>query len=432
MTEITDLPQKTGAPNPTDKFPFRDGSDTTDSTQGTDKSVQYSDMMPVENAASYVAETSTGGDAIQAAIDNLPNRGGRVIIPSEGPDDNVTENGKTLSEDGVWKVTSPIVIDKPGVKIEGEATGSHAVQQNAVSGATLLVPNSAATIEQVLLFGHAIGSIENVRFDGGTGAHGGNVNHIVELRDNTPDGEELWSFLIDNCYILHGEKSNIKVNAQNGHFTNLKIRSCMLGDALDASIVVENIPSFAKIQVNNVAFSLNDGVWIKDSIGKFFMSDTSFSGNSNSDNNIGFRVMNNSSVKDLFINNIHCFRYNDALLKVESGSSISKGGGMTDVYVNSDGVQPYVVNNQGTINDVAFQNVQAPNIQTSKYNNVVNDVTNAPRCTINGLGYNGGGTPVASGPWSGNGREGIRVFWDNSGTPTLSEYINGTWYSRAL
>lgn len=54
------------------------------------------------------------------------------------------------------------------------------------------------------------------------------------------------------------------------------------------------------------------------------------------------------------------------------------------------------------------------------------------RNLVEGIGDNGTDDPSSAGDWNGNGREGVKVFWDNGGTDTLAEYISGSWYSRAL
>jgi len=74
--------------------------------------------MQVRNAADFDGET--GGDQIQAAINDLPSRGGSVFIPIEDPD--TVTNGSGVNESGVWEVTSTIIVSD-GVHIAGAGPG---------------------------------------------------------------------------------------------------------------------------------------------------------------------------------------------------------------------------------------------------------------------------------------------------------------------
>lgn len=50
------------------------------------------------------------------------------------------------------------------------------------------------------------------------------------------------------------------------------------------------------------------------------------------------------------------------------------------------------------------------------------------RTIHNGLGQNGSNDPASAGNWSGNGKEGLVVAWDNgAGKKRLSRYSNGAW-----
>jgi hypothetical protein len=74
--------------------------------------------MQVRNAADFDGET--GGDQIQAAINDLPSRGGSVFIPIEDP--GTVTNGSGVNESGVWEVTSTITVSD-GVHIAGAGPG---------------------------------------------------------------------------------------------------------------------------------------------------------------------------------------------------------------------------------------------------------------------------------------------------------------------
>jgi len=105
---------------------------------------------------------------------------------------------------------------------------------------------------------------------------------------------------------------------------------------------------------------------------------------------------------------------------------------MEHVDIEGEGSTNHIVDNQGQISDFSFRDIYYQNLTGTPYVNVKNDVANTTRVLFNGLGYNGSNDPSSAGDWNGNGEEGVRVLWDNGGTPTIAEYVDGTWYNRSL
>jgi len=50
------------------------------------------------------------------------------------------------------------------------------------------------------------------------------------------------------------------------------------------------------------------------------------------------------------------------------------------------------------------------------------------RTVIDGLGKNGANDPASAGDWNGNGREGVKVKWNDGTNYYISTYLGGTWY----
>jgi len=390
-----------------------------------------SESLVYKNAGNYLDNASDGGEAIQDAIDDLPAKGGKIIIPADGPDDGVDTNGKTLSEDGVWKIRKPIMVDKPGVTIEGEAHGTMDINQDASSGTVLLTPDSSATISKMFHFTSCGGcAMRDMRLDGGTGGiANGNVNYGIEIDNEKSDA--IFPFLLDNVYVAHQNLANLRLNGVNGIPNIVKVSNSTLTDCSGANIVVDEAASFSRLQLNNITSSLSGRLLdLQDEISDVLVNNTLISANQNATTVDAFRI--NANIDSLYLNNIYEAGYDNSFLKVESGATI-EAGGISNTYVTGMGRQNYFIDNQGSIKDFDLgSGIRVKNLTGSKYNNFKNDINNTSRITIGGLGYNGSNDPSSAGDWNGNGEEGVRVLWDNRGYPTIAEYVDGTWYNRSL
>jgi len=128
----------------------------------------------VRNALDFVgAGDGTGGAAIQAAINDLPARGGLVFIPMEGPDDGVT-NGQGLTEDNVWEVTSEITDADNAVHLLGAGPG----WGDRKSGTALICSDSSVGSMVRFNYGY-LESFTGLRFDAA-----GNATNCLEFADN--------------------------------------------------------------------------------------------------------------------------------------------------------------------------------------------------------------------------------------------------------
>ncbi|WP_292484880.1 hypothetical protein [Methanohalobium sp.] len=389
---------------------------------------------PTVSAANYISQTADGGEAIQAAINDLPSKGGTVHIPADGPDDGVASSGKTLSEDNVWAVTSPIDVNQMGVRIVGESRGSLGSTQEGSTGTVLLTPDSAADIAYQIKFAQSAGcGAYNMRMDGGTGnIADGNADFGIVIEDADPtSANPIHDFSMMRMSIHHQTKGNLRINATNGNLGDVRILNSVISDCSIANIAVDNAPSFFSIKLSQVISSLSGRlIDVQSGMNTIDASQIIISGNSGAINKEGIRIAD--SINDVRVSKFNQNEFDNAFLVVTSNGTIDKSGVIREGVVEGGSTTSHVVDNQGTITNVAFADITSRGLTGSKYVNVVNDPTNAPRCTIEGLGYNGSNDPSSGGVWNGNGVEGVRVLWDNNGTSTLAEYVNGSWYSRAL
>jgi len=364
------------------------------------------------NAAEYIADTNTGGEAIQAAIDNLPSRGGRVIVPQVGPDDGIVNQNGNL-EDGVWAVNSTITTSgKSSVWIEGETPGFRA-QGN---GGAKLIANS--NINNMITF--TSGSLDGIKylyFDGGDAGSSTLAQYCV----NFGNGNSVNGFQMHSCIVTGAATANIKIDCTQ----NVWINNSWIELSPNATGGIEcNLDR--DLWISSCLFNRNGNadINIKTPLSRLYVNSTRFRGSNNSincaDNLINASVI--GCVSD---------EPDNSFLNVESGSTVENSK-FDNIQILGQSVTSHIVNNLGSIVDTSFNETRANNLTGSNYVNVVNDTTNTTRVTIDGLGYNGSNNPSSSGDWNNNGREGVKILWDNSGTKTISEYVNGTWYSRAL
>lgn len=362
----------------------------------------YDRATPTVSAAEYVSTTSDGGAAIQAAINDLPSRGGTVFVPAVGPDDGIT-NGQGNPEDGVWAVSSTINTESSGVnsvQIVGAAPGWGANK----SGAALVANGASGTM--LRLKNGFLDGVRHLRVDGAdTGVDGltfgtGNNDFVVV------------NSMFQNC--------NIGIRPRNGINVWLHqnwIENCTRG------IDVDSFDEY--IWMNNLLFFNNDHDFYATSAfrrGWLHNSRSEFCNDTN--------IFAAGTYDEFHVDNFITVEPTNAFMQVGVGETIRRST-FENVQVFGGGTTTNVITNDGGFVDSKLEKIQSQNLTGSKYTNIVNATAENIRLTIDGLGYSST-DPATGGEWNGNGEEGLRVLWDDNGTPTLAEYVNGNWYNRAL
>lgn len=342
------------------------------------------------NAANYVNQTNNGGEAIQAAINDLPQKGGSVLVPPMGPDSYTNVYGKTRGN--VWKATSTITAGK-GILLKAPSRGWH-----SGTGATIV---GESGIGSLIKFTAGLQSgIRNLHLGGA-----GDVNYGIDL-ESTND------YYLEDISITGFDNGLTVENTNNVWVLDSKFETCGKG------IVVNSDTSYLVIENSKIVNSTSSGVKFNNEVNNAKLVSNLIDGSPAC-------IDINSKVRDsFFVGNTFA---GDSGFLVRSGSEFLRNS-VSASTVKSD----YFIDNQGQITDCNIDNTGIEQINNSIFRNVVNDVSNTTRVLIDGQGYNGSNDPSSSGDWYGEGREGIRVLWDDSGTPTLGEYINGSWYNRAL
>jgi len=389
------------------------------------------------NAANYVESTADGGEAIQAAINDLSEKGGIVFVPADGPDDGVL-NGKANIENDVWEVNTPINFgERKGVHIIGEGAAAQQVEDEPsgiTGGGTAIVAGSS--IDHVMFCKYPQGSgLWNLRLSGGnpdgTNAPPNGATHNIIIGDGqNVDGDENY-FYIDRCSFQEAFV-NILYRGFNACFISNSIIVDGTGETeLGAGFrVLSGIGTFFFTNT----FFLNNDIGI-DFTGTPFLEEYSNAQITNCKidgaavSTYGIRVDEN--ITQLKVTNVDSFNLGSSFLRIEDGSTLSRSS-IAQVTLNGSDETDYVIDNRGSIQDVSVRDMYAKALNFDKYNNVVDDIQNTTRVQIDGLGYNGSSDPSTGGDWNGSGEEGLRVLWDNGGAPTLAEYVSGAWYSRAL
>lgn len=372
----------------------------------------YDRAGPTASAGEFVDSTANGGEAIQAAVDALPDRGGLVFVPHVGPDNGiVNQNG--ISEDGVWAVNSPITTgSKSGVWIQGAAPG---FRTEGNSGTKLIADSDIAKMVE---FGS--GYLDGMRMlylDGGDQGSATTADYCVDFGG----GNTVNDFQMHSCILTGATTANLLVSCDQ----NVWVNNSWIEIAFNATGGIE-ADLTRDLWITNSLFNRNgdSDIYTASSLNRLYSIGNRFRGSDNS-------IKCASNLSDSIISSCVFDEATNAALAVESGATVDTVK-VSNCHIQGNGVTTNGINNQGTIINCDIQNFSAENLTGSKYVNVINDTTNTTRVTLDGLGYNGANDPSAGGDWNGNGREGVRVLWDNGGTPTLAEYVNGTWYSRAL
>lgn len=372
----------------------------------------------VINAGKYTSSTADGGKAIQAAIDDLPSRGGRVFIPQEGPDDGVSSAFYNNNENGVWEVNQPIDTGKKSnIWIQGASTGWSLRE----TGTTLIAGSNISDI--FILRKGFLSGISDLRLDGGENFK---ATTCLTLGDAGSEND----FVCERLAISGAAGQGIKVDvAQNIWTRNLWVE-LNNGPGINISSLESYFWSLNNLfYLNDPPLEINDScnrLWI---LNNKIDGDPGITGVNDPSNGIVF----NNDVDFAVIRGSFFEGFDNSSIKITSTNTL-KNSSLKNINVNGLSTTSHVIDNQGTLQDCTIKNVKATNITGSKYVNVVHDLTNTTRVVVDGLGYNQDQTPpTAGGDWNGHGREGIQVFWIAAGpSPAVSEYMNGTWYGRRL
>jgi hypothetical protein len=371
----------------------REEGSATDAALVTEQAVR--ETMPLTNAADYVQGTADGGEAIQAAIDALPSRGGRVFVPSDGPD--TATNANSVAESGVWEVNQTIDSGtKHAVIIEGESHG----WVNEKSGTALIAGTS---LNRLLSLGAGfLSGARSLRIDGAD-----QTTHGLEL-DNGNDYQLIGVMVHDteNCVNVANSR-NVWINRCWFEKSTRGVKVSMAYNWLwmNQLLFYDNVVDIAIQTILN-------GVWASDLRGTGTTNEV---------------ISVQTTLDQAAFSNVMAEDVGGAAITVASGVTLREST-IRGVHVRGNDNTNYAIQNEGTLKDVDISEVKTQNLNVAPFKNIVDDPSSAPRTTIDGLGYNGPSDPANGGVWNGDGREGVLVKWGHSGQPQLAIYLNGQWY----
>ncbi|NUC74952.1 hypothetical protein HTZ84_22060, partial [Haloterrigena sp. SYSU A558-1] len=206
----------------------RNGTDVKVYSGGATRNLSDIGSGAYRNASDYSG--ADGGEQIQAAINDLPARGGVVFIPTEGPDS--TTNAEGATEDNVWEVNTPIDTgDKNAVRIIGEMSGwdSSPGPYTAQTGTTVIA-GSTLSSPMIQLRNGWLDRIEALRIDGAERAD-------IGLKLGRDDAQRF-DFQVKHCLLHNCNIDQIQTGtvAQNIWIQDSWIESTVSGSNAEINI----------------------------------------------------------------------------------------------------------------------------------------------------------------------------------------------------
>lgn len=168
----------------------------------------------VRNATAFTDSTSTGGAAIQSAIDDLPAEGGTVIVPSDGPESDSNGNAR-------WELSGHVLL-RSNLRLIGH--GASLYLQDA-SDDHMLATNTAegdATVSNVVIEGFSM-----------------DANRSNNSQWTRPDGMDVnpacvWCLESDNVTVRDCSfASSVGYGVKFALSTNGQVESCTATDMGD-------------------------------------------------------------------------------------------------------------------------------------------------------------------------------------------------------